>query len=438
MVDKHQEIESYIDVKDLPYCKGCSHHLIARETGKALAKIGVDPMDVIVVTDIGCHGIIDKRFNTHTVHGLHGRSIALATGISAALADPRKKVIVFIGDGGTTIGINHLISAAHRNIDMTVCVHNNFLYGMTGGQRSDLTPGPFLTRSPIKGFTEEPLDIMKITRDSGAAYVTRILAKKGDVSDTLAEGMQTKGFALIDILEVCPSYGTKENPDLKLAQMSEQLGLPLEKHVNENPKAADIRPRENIKSLMDSVKPIEVQFGHNLAEPLTILLGGSAGEGVQSAANIFVTAAISCGLHATKKGNYPVTVGTGFSAVEIILSPEPIEFTGIRKVDWAVVSTADGMDYLKKHVESMTSGHLLADSSCAIPATGENTSIHNHDFATTVRRKEVNLVMLFALLELSGVFPVEAFTRAIGATKIGAKSDPEKLAGVAKDICKKP
>lgn len=414
----------YLDTEGLPFCRGCSHHLIARATEGALETLGIDPLDVVIVTDIGCHGIIDGRFSTHTVHGLHGRSVALGAGIAAALADPKKKVIVFIGDGGTTIGMNHLVGAAHRNIDMTVVVHNNMLYGMTGGQRSDLTPGAFRTRSPIEGFTDEPLDILHIVRDAGAAYAARIAAR-GDFSGTLAEAMRTRGFSLVEILEICPAYGMKENRDLRIADMDEKLGLPLEKHVDEKAKAARIYPRDDVKSLLDDLRPIPVRFTHSLDRPVTILLCGSAGEGVQVAADIFVSAAISCGLEVTKKGAYPVTVGTGFSAVEMILSPGPIEFAGIRKVDWAVVSSRDGMGYLAKWIERMDGGAVLADASTEAPATG--ATLRSGDFRGTVPPKEVNLLMLFALLDLSGIFPVEALAQAINETKLGAKLDPQRL-----------
>ena len=89
--------ETFINDHGLPFCKGCGHSTIANNTEKALAKIGLKPLDVILVTDIGCHGIIDKSFNTHTVHGLHGRSVALGAGISASLGKQDKKVIVFLG-----------------------------------------------------------------------------------------------------------------------------------------------------------------------------------------------------------------------------------------------------------------------------------------------------------------------------------------------------
>ena len=112
----------------LPFCKGCGHALVAQNTEKALQKLNINPLDVVLVTDIGCHGIVDKSFLTHTVHGLHGRSSALAAGITAGLNNPDKKVIVFTGDCVATIGMQHLIGGAHLGFDITVVVHNNMLY----------------------------------------------------------------------------------------------------------------------------------------------------------------------------------------------------------------------------------------------------------------------------------------------------------------------
>ena len=158
----------FINTNTLPFCKGCGHANISQNTEKALQQIGLKLLDVILVTDIGCHGIIDKAFDTHTVHGLHGRSVALASGVSAGLNNPDKKVIVYIGDGGATIGMQHLLDAAHNGYNMTVVVHNNMLYGMTGGQPSgfgvilnpdpkahlkDLKPLPFRKGLPIKDMT---------------------------------------------------------------------------------------------------------------------------------------------------------------------------------------------------------------------------------------------------------------------------------------------
>ena len=83
--------ERFLTSRDVPFCKGCSHAGVAVNTETALQTLGVEPLDIVVVTDIGCHGIMDKFLTTHTVHGLHGRSMAIAAGIRMGLADQKKK-----------------------------------------------------------------------------------------------------------------------------------------------------------------------------------------------------------------------------------------------------------------------------------------------------------------------------------------------------------
>ena len=253
----------FLNTNNLPFCKGCSHRLVAKNTDKALEILGLDPLDVILVTDIGCHGIIDRRFETHTVHGLHGRSVALAAGISAALTHTDKKVLVFIGDGGATIGMNHLVAAAHRNFDMTVVLHNNMLYGMTGGQQSDLTPGSFHVQATMDGFTQDFLDLSEMVHNAGAAYSSRIVAK-GDFSEKLAEAIKVDGFSMLEVLEICPAYGIKHNIDLKLTNLVEKLEIPLETNRNERIHRARITRKENPEPLPVTLQPVELNFDHKL------------------------------------------------------------------------------------------------------------------------------------------------------------------------------
>ena len=184
---------------ELPFCKGCGHSQVTMNSEKALAKLGYNPLDVILVTDIGCLGIIDKFFVTHTVHGLHGRSVALAGGISMANSSPEKKIIVFIGDGGATIGMQHLIGAAHYGLNMTVVVHNNMLYGMTGGQPSEFTPCGFKTPTLPEGNKNDGYDVCKLISGAGSAYTERVLGI-GDYSYSLAAAFGTKGFSLVEVM----------------------------------------------------------------------------------------------------------------------------------------------------------------------------------------------------------------------------------------------
>ncbi len=141
--------DSYRNEKSYPFCPGCGHGLILNQLNAALMRLELDPRRVVIVSDIGCQGLGDQYFTTHAFHGLHGRSIAYATGIK--LADPDLKVIVIMGDGGAGIGGAHLLNAARRNIGLTVLVFNNFNFGMTGGEHSVTTPPGGITATTRDG-----------------------------------------------------------------------------------------------------------------------------------------------------------------------------------------------------------------------------------------------------------------------------------------------
>ena len=298
----------FINTDKLPFCNGCTHHTISRNTEKALQKLGKDPLDVVLVTDIGCLGIIDSAFDTHTVHGLHGRSVALASGVSAGLDDPSKKVIVFIGDGGATIGMQHLLDAAHNGYNMTVVVHNNMLYGMTGGQPSEFTPEGFRTPTLPQGATHKGYDICALVAAAGASYVSRITGI-GDISDQLAEAFKRDGFSLVEVMEICTSYGVKSNPGMKLKALIEEAGIEIKVYTDEEPRAYKTMDKQDTRSLIDPGLAIEKEFEAPLDKPVRIFLSGTASEGVQSSAEMFIRAGMRCGLHGTRKGSYPVTVG---------------------------------------------------------------------------------------------------------------------------------
>ncbi len=406
--------ETYVATKQLPFCKGCGHHSIARTAEKALAAVGLDPLDVVLVTDIGCHGIVDKFFLTHTVHGLHGRSPALAAGISVALNNPKKKVIVFVGDGGATIGLQHLISAAQRNFNMSVVIHNNMLYGMTGGQPSGLTPPGFNTASDIQGQPTAGHDICGILRSVGARYVSRVVGQK-DFSDTLARAFGVAGFSLVEVMELCPNYGAKYNPGLKIPELMERSDLPPLEHVAPERAPFELEVRNGSPSLLDGIPRVKTTHESSLRIPLKIMLGGSAGGRVQSAAGTFVKAAMSAGLHVTKKGRYPVTVGTGFSIAQIIVSPTPILYHGITVPDVAVIVSSDGLNYCRGILGRMTGGTLYVDGELDVPGTG--AEIMRCDFGKTAGAKQAALYALLFLLSQRKIFPLDAMRDAIGVDK---------------------
>lgn len=409
---------------ELPFCRGCGHSLIAQNTEKALQKLDLNPLDVVLVTDIGCHGIIDKCFRTHTVHGLHGRSVALGAGISAGMNDVSRKVIVFVGDGGASIGMQHLIGAAHLGFNMTVVVHNNMLYGMTGGQPSEFTLRGFKTPTLPEGADRAGYDICKLIAAAGASYASRVIGV-GDYSDTLADAFRAKGFSLVEVMEICPSYGVKSNPGMKLPRLVEEAGLAVKVFATDKRSSFETPVNGSAKSLLGPRLAVEVKYEHRLEKPVHIMLAGSAGEGVQSAAELFVKAAMMAGLHATKKGNYPVTVGVGFSESEIILSPKPILYTGSPEPDVLLITSADGLGYARQAARKMKGGLLVIDQSLEIPETGAETV--PLPFREKAGARSSSLYSMFCYLKRTSVFPPEAFKEACRSDRVSDKIDLETL-----------
>ncbi len=418
-------MNSFLTNADLPFCKGCGHNHIAVNTEKALQYLGYDPLNVVLVTDIGCHGIIDKSFTTHTVHGLHGRSVALASGISASLNNPDKKVIVFIGDGGATIGMQHLIDAAHNGFNMTVVVHNNMLYGMTGGQPSEFTPYGFKTPTLPEGVKKTGYDICKlIAAIDGASYVCR-LEGISDFSMQLAEAFSKKGFSLVEVMEICPSYGVKSNPGMKLSNIVEKAGLVINKFVDKDLDSYQTEIKMDVESLFSESEAIQTRFPAKLEKPFRLMLSGSAGEGIQAAAEFLLKAGIVSGLNATKKGSYPVTVGVGFSAAEIILSSAEILYTGSPNPDAVCVSSADGLEYARKTITNMKGGKLFIDSSLPVPET--KAEVFTFPFRERGGAKNASIYSIFYLLKETGIYPVEALLSVFNENKISKKFDLTKM-----------
>lgn len=410
--------KQFLTGNELPFCKGCGHAVVTQNTEKALQKMGIDPLDVILVTDIGCHGIVDKNFLTHTVHGLHGRSSALAAGVSAGLSNPNKKVIVFTGDGGATIGMQHLIGGAHLGFNMTVVVHNNMLYGMTGGQPSEFTPCGFKTPTLPEGSSKAGYDICELMVAAGAAYVERIVGI-GDYSDSLVKAFSSKGFSLVEVMEICPSYGVKSNPGMKLSKLVEDAGWTVKTFVSDKEHSFKTPQNTEPKSLISSKYEVEAKYSSKLDKPISIMLSGSAGEGVQSAAEFLAKAAILSGLHATKKGSYPVTVGVGFSASEVIISPEDIFYTGSPIPDILIITSFDGLNYAKAAAGRMKSGIIYIDSTLVVPQIG--AEVVKLPFRERVGARNSAMYGVFYLINQKGIFDIDAIKDVFLSNKISEK-----------------
>ncbi|MBQ5956916.1 MAG: 2-oxoacid:ferredoxin oxidoreductase subunit beta [Clostridia bacterium] len=206
-------IEKYIRESHLPHiwCAGCGNGTIMRDVIQAIDNLGLDKKDVVIVSGIGCSARAAGYMNFNSIHTTHGRAIAFATGIK--MAKPHMKVIVLTGDGdAAAIGGNHLIHAARRNIDLTVVVFNNSIYGMTGGQFSPTTPtGEFATTAPY-GSIDPNFDIPELARAAGATYTARGTTYHVPQTIKLIENaIAHDGFSIVECVTTCPTYYGRKN-----------------------------------------------------------------------------------------------------------------------------------------------------------------------------------------------------------------------------------
>ena len=193
------------------WCPGCGNGIVLAALLRAFEELGYPNEQTVVVTGIGCWGKADDYVTTNGFHGTHGRALAFATGMKAF--NPGLNVVVLMGDGDcVTIGGNHLIHAARRNIDVTAVVVNNFNYGMTGGQVSGTTPAGAYTSTTAYRNPERDIDICRLAEVSGANYVARGTPFHGfELQENLKEALLKKGFSLVEVFSTCPAHYGKNN-----------------------------------------------------------------------------------------------------------------------------------------------------------------------------------------------------------------------------------
>ncbi|MFP4070650.1 MAG: 2-oxoacid:ferredoxin oxidoreductase subunit beta [Desulfovibrionales bacterium] len=213
MAEVTQIIHEYLrHTKKFPhvYCPGCGHGIVLGSLIRSVHKLGLSKDEIVLAAGIGCSGRMAVYVDFNTVHATHGRVLTFATGIK--MANPDLKVIVVMGDGDAmSIGGNHLIHAARRNIGLTTLVLNNHIYGMTGGQSSSTTPeGAFSTTSPY-GQLEKSFDLVDLARASGASFVGRSTVMHAHHLDKLIRSaLDNPGFSLVEVMTPCfTQFGRK-------------------------------------------------------------------------------------------------------------------------------------------------------------------------------------------------------------------------------------
>ncbi|MFQ6093439.1 MAG: 2-oxoacid:ferredoxin oxidoreductase subunit beta [bacterium] len=224
----------------LIWCAGCGDGIVLKAMLRAIDRIGLSKDEIVMVSGIGCSSRLPGYVDFNTLHTTHGRAITFATGVK--MAKPELTVIVVTGDGdATAIGGNHYIHGARRNIDLTVILFNNWIYGMTGGQVSPTTPpGKRASTAPF-GNIENSFNISGLAEAAGASFVARETVYRPQVLDKMIErAIRKKGFSVVEVFTPCPTtYGRRNRMRTVIDMMNW-----LKEHSVPKSRAARMDPQE--------------------------------------------------------------------------------------------------------------------------------------------------------------------------------------------------
>lgn len=193
---------------DTAWCPGCGNHSLLKCMKEALSGLGLAPHQVLMVTGIGQAAKAPLYMRCNMITGLHGRSLPTATG--AKLANPELTVIAESGDGcNYGEGGNHFLAAIRRNVDMTLVVHDNGIYGLTKGQASPTTARGQVTKAQPFGQPSEAFNPMAVAVAMGAGFVARgFTGEPEHLRDLIQQAVRHKGFSLVDVFQPCVTFNT--------------------------------------------------------------------------------------------------------------------------------------------------------------------------------------------------------------------------------------
>jgi 2-oxoglutarate/2-oxoacid ferredoxin oxidoreductase subunit beta len=191
---------------DPDWCPGCGDFGVLAAVQKALVELQIPKHEVVTISGIGCSSNFPGFIDTYGMHTLHGRSLAVASGMK--LANHAMTVIVTGGDGdGFGIGGNHFVHTMRRNIDLLYLVMDNQIYGLTTGQTSPTSRTGMKTKSMPFGNLEAPANPISIALSAGATFVARgFSAEQKHLTELIKQGIQHKGASFIDVFSPCVTY----------------------------------------------------------------------------------------------------------------------------------------------------------------------------------------------------------------------------------------
>jgi len=218
------------------WCAGCGIGTVMGAILRGLIDLKIPKDDVAFISGIGCTGRMPVYLDFNTMHTTHGRALAFATGIK--MHRPKMTVITVSGDGDAlAIGGNHFIHAARRNIDITLILVNNSIYGMTGGQTAPTTLIGAKTHTTPYGNYEPPFDPVELALSAGATFVARSTTYAVmQTTSFIKKAVTHKGFSLVEIISQCPTQYGRINKrgsakDMLLWQKENSISLAKAKNM---------------------------------------------------------------------------------------------------------------------------------------------------------------------------------------------------------------
>ncbi|MDO5066620.1 MAG: 2-oxoacid:ferredoxin oxidoreductase subunit beta [Propionibacteriaceae bacterium] len=215
--------KDYTSDQEVRWCPGCGDYVILSTFQAMMAELGIARENTVIVSGIGCSSRFPYYVDCYGMHSIHGRATAIATGVAAARQD--LNVWVVTGDGDAlSIGGNHLIHALRRNVNLTVLLFNNRIYGLTKGQYSPTSELGKLTKSSPYGSLDAPFDPVALALGAGATFVARAVdSDRAMLTEVMTAAARHQGAALVEIYQNCPIFNDEAFDALKGPQAQDSL-----------------------------------------------------------------------------------------------------------------------------------------------------------------------------------------------------------------------
>jgi 2-oxoglutarate ferredoxin oxidoreductase subunit beta len=204
--DQPQKAKDFTSDQEVRWCPGCGDYVILNTIRNFLPELGLRRENIVFVSGIGCSSRFPYYLETYGLHSIHGRAPAIATGLALARED--LSVWVVTGDGDAlSIGGNHLIHALRRNVNITILLFNNRIYGLTKGQYSPTSEVGKVTKSTPMGSLDQPFNPVSVALGAEATFVGRALdSDRKGLTEVLRAAAAHRGAALVEILQDCPIF----------------------------------------------------------------------------------------------------------------------------------------------------------------------------------------------------------------------------------------